>query len=319
MFFRRQPKNRRLGREHVLDVKLRSSQVRAVRTRVAVIIVGGVCAVLFSGYLLYRAGSWALDRLFYENTSFAIHELELQTDGVIASEQLRSWANVSPGQNLLALDLARVKHNLEVVPFIDSVSVERILPHALRIRVTEREPVAQINLPRMRPSGLLETAPCFLDADACVMPPLDPRARAVPPSPGSEQLPVISGFKTEGVQPGRPLDSSQVRAALRLIQTFERSQMGSILDLKRVDVSAPDVLVATTSQNTEITFSAADVDQQLRRWHEIYDMGQRLGKAVSTLDLAVSNNIPAKWLEASAVPATPPKLPRTFRTKKRHV
>src|SRR5205807_8898501 len=127
-----------------------------------------------ASYLLYRGGDWALDRLLYKNASFAIQEVDLQTDGILVTEEIRRWAGVSVGQNLLALDLGRVKKNLEVVPFIQSVSVERILPRTLRIRVVEREPIAQINVPRPRPSGLLEPVAYHLDAEGWLMPPLEP-------------------------------------------------------------------------------------------------------------------------------------------------
>ena len=40
MWFKRKPKNRRTGRKHVLDVKLRSDQVRASRVRVAALACG---------------------------------------------------------------------------------------------------------------------------------------------------------------------------------------------------------------------------------------------------------------------------------------
>src|ERR1051325_4654826 len=138
MFWNRKAKNRRLGREYVLDVKLRSSQVRAARTRKFVYAGAVIFTVALSGYLLWRIGGWTMDKLGYENAAFAIRYIDLQTDGVIGTEQLRRWATVKTGQNLLALDLSRVKRNLELVPFIQSVSVERILPHTLRIRVTTK-------------------------------------------------------------------------------------------------------------------------------------------------------------------------------------
>src|SRR5689334_15100401 len=116
MIFRRQPRNRRLVREHVLDVKLRSSQVRAARGRMAALVAGVVVGGALGIYLLYRGGEWGLDRLLYKNPSFAIQEIDLQTDGVLVTEEIRRWAGVSAGQNLLALDLVRVKKNLEVVP-----------------------------------------------------------------------------------------------------------------------------------------------------------------------------------------------------------
>jgi len=40
MWFRRKTKNRRFERAHVLDVKLRSSQVRAARVRLGATVFG---------------------------------------------------------------------------------------------------------------------------------------------------------------------------------------------------------------------------------------------------------------------------------------
>lgn len=317
MFWNRKLKNRRLGREYVLDVKLRSSQVRAARTRKFVIAGAVVLTLAISAYLLWRVGGWTMDRLVYENQAFSIGEIDLQTDGVIATEQLRRWACVKKGQNLLALDLARVKRNLELVPLIQTVSVERILPHTLRIRVCEREAIAQILVSRARVGGGIEQGVYHLDSDGWVMAPLDPRQRAVPQSQVPEQLPLISGIKE--AQVGHPVELPQAKAALQLINAFEHSPMAGVTELKKIDVSAVEVMVATTGQGGEVTFGLADFDQQLRRWQAIYDMGQKMGRAVSTLDLAVSNNIPATWIEASVVPPLPPKAPKSLRNKKKHV
>src|SRR6516165_9270153 len=104
MWFKRAPKNRRLNRGHVLDVKLRSDQASAARTRLVSVTLGVVFGTVFGLYLLWRAGEWALDKFVYENSTFAIQNIEVQTDGVIAPEQLRRWTRVKPGANLIALD-----------------------------------------------------------------------------------------------------------------------------------------------------------------------------------------------------------------------
>ena len=165
MWFRKKQKNRRMSRGRVLDVKLRSDQVRASRMRLAALTFGVLFGTLFGLYLLWRVGELALDKLVYENRAFEIQAFEVQTDGVVSADQLRRWAGVKPGENLFALDLARVKRDLEMVPLISSVSVERVLPRTLRIRVTEREPVARVNVPRARAGGGLEIAVPQLDLD----------------------------------------------------------------------------------------------------------------------------------------------------------
>lgn len=319
MWFKRKPKNRRLGREQVLDVKLRSSQVRAARARMGAVALGAVFATVFGLYLVYRTADWGLNRLVYENKAFAIQEIDVQTDGVISLDELRRWTGVKPGANLLALDLARVKRDLELVPLVQSISVERILPCTLRIRVTERDPVAQVNAPAPRRSGGIEWAAYLLDADGYVMLPLDPRQRATRPNQGTNSLPVITGISASELQPGRRILSPSVQAALQLIMAFDQSPMAAVVDLQRVDASSPAVLVATTGQGSEVVFGLAGLDQQLRRWHVIFNLGQKLSKAIATLDLAVTNNVPARWIEASAVPPAAPKSLRTLRPKKRHV
>ena len=109
------------------------------------------------------------------------------------------------------------------------------------------------------------------------------------------------------MRPGYPVESSQVRAALRLLAEFERSTMVGLVDLKQIDVSAPEVLRVTTGQGSTVTFGVNNLTDQFRRWRLIQDEGLKKGKALATLDLSVANNIPARWLEANAASLTKPK------------
>src|SRR5262245_36144246 len=72
VWFQRKVRNRRLGRERILDVKLRSSQVRRARVRMAALAVGVVFGTVFGLYLLWRSGDWLLTRLVYDNSAFVI-------------------------------------------------------------------------------------------------------------------------------------------------------------------------------------------------------------------------------------------------------
>jgi cell division septal protein FtsQ len=298
---------------------MRSSRLRAVRTRIAGVALGVCFGTVFGLCLLWRASEWTLDRLIYENKSFAIQKIDVLTDGVISPDQLRRWSGVKPGENLLALDLARAKRNLELVPAILSVSVERILPDTLRFQVTERVPIAQTHVPHPRQGGGIELDVFEIDSEGCVMLPVDARQRAVPLAAADDQLPVISGIHASDLQPGRKLESAQIRAALQLITAFDSSPMASLVDLKTLDVSTPDVLVVKTGQGSEITLGLANFDQQLSRWQAIHDLGLKMNKVIAALDLAVSNNIPTRWLEASSLPPATPQDTKPHRTRRKNV
>jgi cell division protein FtsQ len=318
MWFKREQKNRRLNRGHVLDVKLRSSQVHATRVRLVSLALVVTFGTVFGLYLFWRAGEWALNHFIYENPEFAIRHIDVQTDGVISTEQLRRWSGVKVGNNLLALDLANVKRNLELVSTIESVSVERVLPCTLRLSVTERDPIAQVDIPGTS-AGKIEVTVFQFDAAGYVMQPVDPRERVMPLSEVGGQLPVIVGMNIYELQPGCRVDSPQAQAALQLIAAFEESPMAGLADLRRIDVSSPEVLIATTEQGSEITFGLKNFDQQLRRWREVYDLGVQMNKAIASLDLSIPNNIPALWMEARSIPVSAPKFTKPTHIRRKNV
>lgn len=84
MWHKREQKNRRRNRGHVLDVKVRSNQARAARVRLASLAFGVMFGTVFGLYVFWRAGEWALEKFVYQNASFAIQKIEVRTDGVIA-------------------------------------------------------------------------------------------------------------------------------------------------------------------------------------------------------------------------------------------
>jgi POTRA domain, FtsQ-type len=319
-WFARKSRNRRHGREqHVLDVKLRSDQVRATRLRLGAVGLGMTIATLGGFFLLWRAGSWTLDRMIYDNPAFAVERIDVKTDGVILPEQVRRWSGVKPGQNLLALDLARVKRDLEMAPAIRSAAVERVMPHTLKLCVSERVPVAQVAVLRLKPGGGTEPSTVYLDREGFVMMPLSPAQRTLVAARTNDSLPAICGLSLGGVMPGKKIDSAQVRGALQLICALQHSPMAGLADLRVVDVSSPDLLQATTGDQGKIVFSLNDPGQQLRRWRDIRDRAQQQGLAIASLDLSVPGNIPAVLVAAALTPANVPRTTNPQPIRKKNV
>jgi cell division septal protein FtsQ len=319
MWPRREPKNRRHSRGHVLDVKLRSDQVRSARVRLATAAFALVFGTVFGLYLFWRAGEWALDKFVYENSEFAIEHIDVQTSGKIPDDQLRRWSGVRLGQNLIALNLAAVERNLELVSAIQSVSVERVLPRTLKIRVTEREPIAQVNVPCADSRNGISVSVFQLDANGFVMEPLDPRLRVVPLAQAYGPLPVLAGLNIFQLQTGHHIQTPQAQAALKLISAFGGSPMAGLVKLQRIDVSLPQVVVVTTAQGSEITFGLDNLPQQLARWREIYDLGRQMNKTIASADLAVANNVPVHWMEMVSAPDTAPGNFNTQNSRRKNV
>jgi len=316
MFRKRKHRNRRHARGHVLNVKLSSSQRREHRTRRLTWFIAAFLLVFGVVYGGWRGVDALIERWVYNNDAFAITQMEIETDGVLAPEQLRSWAGVRPKSNLMRLDLARVKRDLEMVPAIESVAVERVLPGTLRIHVSEREPLAQVWL--VRPDGTAGGR-YTVDARGHFMFPIEPVQRATPPAWTNDCLPALLGVQAQDIRPGRQSESPQVHAALELIQAFNRSSLVGLVDVKHIDVSRAGVLVLTTGQGNEITFGPEDFETQLRRWRTVRDHAARFGRHLATLDLAVGNNSPMQWIDAAVVTPVPARPLRPSPYKKKHV
>lgn len=319
MWFKRKQKNRRFERPQLLDVKLRSSQTRAARFRLAGLGLSISFALIVILFVLWRGGEWLLNCLIYENEVFAVQQIEVQSDGVIAAENFRRWSMIKPGQNLLALDLMRVKRDLELVPLVQFATVERVLPHTLRLHVSEREPIAQVVTLQRSSEGHFNPVIYHLDESGFVFLPLDPRLRAAPAQNQNDLLPTISGVNPSELRPGRRVESVQVRAALKLITEVDHSTMAGLADLQRINVSTPEILETYTGQGSQIIFSLHEFEAQLRRWRLIYDEYQKSGKAIAMLDLSIANNVPLRFVEASSLPPARLKAVKPQKTKRKNV
>lgn len=318
-WFQSKPKNRRREREHLLDVKLRSQQLRAARFRFAGIACSCLFVCLVVAFVLWRGGEFLLDRFLYENEAFSIKQIEVQTDGVIDPARIRAWAMIKSKQNLLALDLVKVKRDLELVPVIEEASVERVLPNTLKISVQERTPVAEIPTVRLKQGGGYEQAVYHIDGNGYIFEPLDPRYRANPLEPAQEKLPVISGVDARELRAGRKVESRQLLGALEMLAEFDHSLMLGLVELHRIDLGIPEILHVYTGQGSEVFFALEQFDQQMRRWRMVHDKTQTWGKAIGSLDLSIANNLPLRLVEATPGNTPQPKTLKTSRTRKRNV
>ena len=314
--FNRKAKNRRFERKHVLDVKVSSLRRRQIWFRRLAMLLIAVFIVALGVFVVGQGGDWLLEKLVYTNPAFAIHNVDVKTDGVLSDEQLRTWAGVRLRSNLMRLDLGRIKRDLELVPAIESAAVERILPHTLRIRIAEREPVAQVFLPAYWSNGSARPNVYTLDAKGYFMFPIEAGQRALPAST-NDPLPALVGIPVAELRPGRRTELPQVHAALRLLEAFQQSAMAGRVRLQQIDLSSPLMVKVLTGQQSTIVFSLENPEAQLRRWTAIHQHGVQSGQQVAWMDLSVANNIPVRWQAKS--PATNAPSNVEMSSPKKHV
>lgn len=312
------PKQRRRSdpfRDRRLDVRVHADTSSDTRRRWAFRFVG-IAVLLLVGCILARPmRSVLLDGWMYQMPAFALKSLPISTDGVLSREEIEQTADVHFGQNVLALDLPLLQERLTRHPRIQSAAVERILPDTLQIEVRERIPAARVvvlDIIGLRISYLI-------DDQAVVMLPIEKGRGNAEAIDAEGALPLITGADAADLVLGRATAQSDLKAALRLLAGFDRSDLAGVTEITGIDLSVRGVLRATTSQLCLITFRPDNIAGQLADWQRIWNEGASSGRAIAALDLAAGLNIPLRWHEALPPPSPEKKSLKPKRNRRNHV
>jgi hypothetical protein len=304
----RAARNRRLKRRNILDVKLRRRGARLARLRLLATALAVAVGTVAGLYGVWRGGELALDRLVFQNESFAVRRIQVQNEGVIPPEEIVRWSGVKERDNLLALDLTRVQRYLELMPLIRSAAVERVPPDILRIRVVEREPIARV---MARWLDGVETGTTvvnyYLDEEGSLMGWTDGLGGGSMHLRKGKSLPVLEGMPVSELRSGRSTTKPEAIAALRLVSLFERSTMAQRVVLESVDLTVTGLLDVQARSRlggavSRVRFGYEAMEEQLLSWRRIHDYGLRQGQEIQRLDLSVRDNIPVIFVAPEAVP-----------------
>lgn len=100
----------------------------------------------FAGRLLFAFLAILLTYWMFQRTQrdsrFAVRSVELGGVKHTTRSELQRVSRQWIGMNLFQLDIDRVQNDLQALPWVERVSIEKKLPSTLKITVTERRPVA---------------------------------------------------------------------------------------------------------------------------------------------------------------------------------
>jgi cell division protein FtsQ len=116
-----------------LDVKKYLRQLKTAATGlVAVILASGIL------YGCYRA---------ITNVSlFSLKSIEVSSAKHLTREEILGMAGIEPGKDLLRMNLKRMGEHILQNPWVETVRINRYFPDSVSIVITEREPVAIVNM-----------------------------------------------------------------------------------------------------------------------------------------------------------------------------
>jgi cell division septal protein FtsQ len=294
-----QARNKRISnprqrkQQHLLDVKLRASTERARRAQAIFGFLFKTALFIAVGVGAWLGGKEALRRYLWENPDYFLHEINFTTDGALTREQVLTASNIAEGRNIFTIDLGKAHAALEKMPQVESAVVQRSLPNRINITLTERRPIAWIAA-RGDDDPSSSDRSFMIDARAIVL-----RSRVLLPE--YYHLPVISGFETENLVPGKRVGDPEIQAALELIRlTADNTRFQA----QNIDVSKGYCLV-TDQRRTKITFGLDHIDAELSRLYRCFDRATQDHKELQTVNLIVERNVPVTFADSEA-PENPP-------------
>lgn len=210
-------------------------------------------------------------------TTFPVQKVEVRGAKRLTHDEIVALTGIMPGQNLLTLRLKTIGQQISSNPWIASVRVQRFFPGTVSISVTERKPVAVVNM------GLLY----YLDDKGEPFKPLN--------FGDSLDFPVISGISEEDLSADPASSREALKTACDLLTALQKYGAFILADVSEIHYDrGHGFTLYTTADALPVKIGTDDFDKKLQRFARIYQnlMTQRPG--LQYIDLDYSDRIVVK-------------------------
>lgn len=245
--------------------RLRRNQRRIQAQRLLVVVrTAGLAGAVIAG------GVWAW-RHTQSNERFAVRTIEVagvvHTDRASLDRVTRQYA----GLNLFQIDIARVQRDLGGLGWVRRIDIEKNLPDTLRIKITERTPVALL-----RKGEVLS----YVDQDGVAFAELSPRVR-------DSDLPVITD--AHGAELTRTVE------LLRELRTKDRELYSRVSEVWPIP---PRGFALYDRELGAVVY--ANADDIVAKWRNLYGvLAAENNPKIEYADLRFADRVIVKPLEAS--------------------
>ncbi|HEX9079074.1 MAG TPA: FtsQ-type POTRA domain-containing protein [Desulfuromonadaceae bacterium] len=236
--------------------------------RIALGLAGAALAgaVLVAGYRALRSATFC-----------RLKTIEVASCRHLTREEILAIAGVEPGKDLVRLNLKQMGEQLTRNPWVETVRIRRFLPDGLSIAITEREPLAVVNM------GFIY----YLDRKGTVFKVLNQGDRL--------DYPVITGFSEEDMNNDPVGTRNALAAACELLSILREKGAFILADVSEIHYDKDlGFTMFTASGGLPVKIGTGDFGAKLERFARIYRdlMAQR--PSLHFIDLDYSDRIVVK-------------------------
>ncbi len=210
-------------------------------------------------------------------TPFSVQKVELKGAKKLKYEEIVALSGVNQGQNLLSLRLKTIGQQVSSNPWVASVRVQRFFPGTVVLSITEREPVAVINM------GLLY----YLDSNGEPFKPL-----------GFEDnldFPVLTGIAEDDLNSDPPNTRKALKNACELLDALKQHGSFILADVSEIHYDrGHGFTIFTNSESLPIKIGTDDFESKLQRFSNIYQNLMTQRPELQYIDLDYNDRIVVK-------------------------
>ncbi|MHC1696566.1 MAG: cell division protein FtsQ/DivIB [Geobacteraceae bacterium] len=222
-----------------------------------------VCAVFVLITLVWAVGTEAYE-VFAKATFFRLERIEVSRMQQLSRDEIVSLTGAKLGDSLLKLELQHVAEELEKNPWIEKLKVRRRFPGTLSIEITERVPVAVVNM------GYLY----YLDAKGDIFKPLTEGDLL--------DFPVITGITEEDLLKDADGTKKMLTTALGIMDLLKKGSVFRLSDVSEIHLDKGYGITLFTAQGgIPVKLGNSDFEGKLARFSRIY---QELTTQITSLE-----------------------------------
>ncbi len=211
-----------------------------------------VCTAFVMITLVWILGTESYE-MFADATFFKLERIEVPRLQQLSQDEIVSLAGVKLGESLLKIDLQHVAEQLEKNPWVEKLKVRRRFPGTLSIDITERVPVAVVNM------GYLY----YLDSKGEIFKPLTEGDRL--------DFPVITGISEEDLLKDADGTKIMLTTALGLMEMLKKGTVFRLSDVSEIHLDKGyGYTLFTTQGGIPVKLGNSDFQGKLARFSQIY-------------------------------------------------
>jgi cell division septal protein FtsQ len=222
-----------------------------------------ICMVLILLILVWTVATEAYE-VFAKATFFKLERIEVSRMRQLSRDEIVSLTGAKLGDSLLKLELQHVAEQLEKNPWIEKLKVRRRFPGTLSIEITERVPVAVVNM------GYLY----YLDAKGEIFKPLTEGDRL--------DFPVLTGITEEDLLKDADGTKKMLTTALGIMDLLQKGSVFRLSDVSEIHLDKGYGFTLFTAQGgIPVKLGNSDFEGKLARFSRIY---QELTTQIASLE-----------------------------------